>query len=1038
VTDAFTDDDLRKAFWVSCESKVDLHQWIKVFLGLDLPDCIVDEDSTSSPMDFVWEVYDAAMKGNRPELTRILAYSSRDSFKTVAAAILECLAIVHMRRSSCHLAAVESQASKAQRYVHDYFRRPIFKDYVFSQNVRRMEFVHYLNSKVGDHFSESDIKAMDKNPDGLERLENYIQIIIATIQGTNSEHVNFMCIAGDSQILIKSLEGSKRDRVARTARGIFNRLAGKNFGGRPGGETKEEVTDPKNNIEVLSINLGSGEFEFKRIIRAHRDFKRVIEVRAGDTKLTCTYDHPLYVLGKGFVPAEKLKSGDRLLAAGKLQCLTPKTSRIVEGSRGLSISTAEGEDPWEQVVLGSLLGDCGIYKKPSNNPYLKEQHCIEQKDYMEWKRSIINNKLRTVDTDCASGYTGVPQVGFRSGCSPILLPFLEIRKNLNGIERLGPLGLAVWYQDDGCSGNQLRLSTECFSLEQNQFLSNFLERKFGIQTVVGDYTRDGITYFYLRGPMESKRRLVEICKPHIHPTMAYKFDLKGNTGECRVCGSDFWFYESGSASNTCGSPLCQRIKKVRDLPEITSVSAAGEQWVYDFTVEGNHNFFAEGVLNKNCVDEVDVVQNVKAYEEAKLIPSPFEGKLPITVLVSTRKTAIGLVQKEIDEAEQTGLQVRHWNIIDVTEACPATRHRPDEPRVDLWRSDEELNHTDEAGYKLLDSEVQKKYVQQKGVFAGCAKCPIFSSCKTRLATAQKSLSPLLKPIPHIINKFREVDTEMAQAQLMSRKAASTGLIYHRFDPRIHLLTAAQMAEKLTGDKYSPNFTKADLITLMLAQGLNFYAGLDWGFSHEYAVVSGAQQGLNLFIFDVIAITGLDPEEKLEHTQRVKLWNPVIFGDPEAPDQIKLFKKKGFQMRDWSKGPGSVKMGIDIVRMKLRPAIGDPHLFLLKDDTKCQYAAERLSKYHFKFDAAGDPTEVPDDEDDDVPDAIRYLVMNLFIPKGRVTAVDETRTPPPVEVAPGALPTVDNYMQHFIQQHLGQSDDQVGKKGKKGRIIWSLD
>ncbi len=455
------------------------------------------------------------------------------------------------------------------------------------------------------------------------------------------------------------------------------------------------------------------------------------------------------------------------------------------------------------------------------------------------------------------------------------------------------------------------------------------------------------------------------------------------------------------------------------------------------------------------VDEVDVVQNPRAYKEAKYIPSRFGDKNPITLLVSTRKTGIGLVQKEIDDAEElarkgkTGaipLQIRHWNAIDITEACPPERHEPEKPRVNLYYSDEDLHHVIEADYELLDVETKKKYVQ-KEAYAGCVKCPLFSVCKTRLATEQKSKSDLLKTIPITIQAFAENDVESAIAQLMSRKPPSTGLIYKRFDRNIHMLTPRQMAEKITGEqRFDDNFNKADLVLLMKSRGMEFFAGLDWGFTHNFVIVSGAKQGMNIFIFDVITVSGLDPEQKLTVAEKIKWWNPRIFADPEAPDQIKLFKKKGFDCKDWSKKAGSVKMGIDVVRMKLRPAIGPPTMFIMMGDASCDLLATRLAKYHFKFDAAGEVTDVPSEEDDDEADAVRYLIMNTFAPHGTVTAPEDG----PSIVASGSqpLPTQGNYLSYYINEHLGKSNNPLeapgaaanpaGKQGKKGRLFWNFD
>ena len=93
MADGPTPEQLEAALFVLPETKEDLHQWIRVYLGINLPAVIVDPDSNSSPMDLVWELYDAA-RMNKPEYSQVLAYAARDSFKTFSAAIFEMLCVV--------------------------------------------------------------------------------------------------------------------------------------------------------------------------------------------------------------------------------------------------------------------------------------------------------------------------------------------------------------------------------------------------------------------------------------------------------------------------------------------------------------------------------------------------------------------------------------------------------------------------------------------------------------------------------------------------------------------------------------------------------------------------------------------------------------------------------------------------------------------------------------------------------------------------------------------------------------------------------
>lgn len=459
------------------------------------------------------------------------------------------------------------------------------------------------------------------------------------------------------------------------------------------------------------------------------------------------------------------------------------------------------------------------------------------------------------------------------------------------------------------------------------------------------------------------------------------------------------------------------------------------------------------------VDEVDVVSNVRAYEEAKLIPSAWKGVSPITLYISTRKFAFGLVQRELDDAvttaekEGTGLQNRHWNILDVTERCPPERHLPNEPKINIYRMDPEGQlkgrAISEEAWNDLQDDKKQMYFRDTG-FAGCLKnCKIFFACKGALATKQTSNSPLLKKIDDVIGQFRKLSPGMANAQLLCRKPSEEGLIFPHLERDVHLITAAQMAEKITGEPYPHTFNKKQLIHLMKERGLEFAAGMDHGHSHNFAVTSGAKDGNRLFIFDQQAAPELEVDHKvllLENT--IKAWDPRIYGDTADPSSNKYIKRHGFRILEWKKERDSVVGGIEIMRAKLYPSIGEPQLFFLAGDEGVELLFRRLSKYHWKLDDAGRPTNVPDDTDDDECDSCRYLVMNEFAPRGRIIAIKES-SHSNAPAAPQA-PSQTNYLTHFINQAVGgvpigtddgsMTDSGVvmsGTKGRSGKFQWDL-
>lgn len=730
-------DLLKKALFVPCRSKEDLHRWIKVYLGLDIPDCTVAEESNSNPMEVIWEVYSKCINNDVSDITRLMAYASRDSFKTLSAAVLETLMILHLDRPVVHLSAILQQSKKSQEYVKSYFNRPLIRDYKVKENERQIEYVRYYNAVTGDSITEKEWEALPTGQGLYEKKQTYIQIIVATLQSTNSAHVPFLCVDGESEVQVE-VYGSNRKRRSRKIKDVFLALKGQNPSGRRGKPQPDTIV-PKKEIKVLSADA-NGNLSMQRITKAKMSFADCIRLDLSDGKsITCTPSHEIFTLKSGYIKASELKIGD---------CL-------------VSIDRAKS-------------------------------------------------------------------------------------------------------------------------------------------------------------------------------------------------------------------------------PQIVKISQVGQRAVYDIAVENNNNFFANGVLVHNCVDEIDVIANPKAYEEAKFIPAPWGNKLPVTFLTSTRKFSYGLVQKELDEADETHLAVRHWNIIDVTQPCLPERHQPEKPKEKLWVYDEEIRHATDAEYQNLDPEIQKDFVQHEG-YAGCAKCPLFAACKGQLATKQFCKSKLLKPIEHTINLFRSASIGSANAQLLCRKPDTSGLIYPYLDKIGHMKTAAEIMALVSTDATNIK-TKAELISWFLSNGASFYSGMDFGFTHDFAVVTGAVWGNYLFVLDCIGIANLELDDKIQACEKLRYINPVIFGDPESPSDIETFRKKGkFRMRKWVKGPGSVKSGIETVRSKLRPAIGKPTMFFLKDDLGVAALVEQLSKYHFKLDAAGNVTDEPAKENDDRADACRYLVMNVFNNKGKIIA-----------------------------------------------------
>lgn len=461
------------------------------------------------------------------------------------------------------------------------------------------------------------------------------------------------------------------------------------------------------------------------------------------------------------------------------------------------------------------------------------------------------------------------------------------------------------------------------------------------------------------------------------------------------------------------------------------------------TYESTNGQHFDGLM---VLDEVDVItgDRVRAYDQAKSIPSTKKGLQPITLLTSTRKSRVGLVQKELDKAEESGLQVRHWNLIDVTEPCPTTRHKPELPKQTYYVNDDDVLHWTEDEFKTK-SEIEKRKCYPVEGYAGCGKCRLFAACKGNLATKQAGSAKTtwaMSTIQDVANKFKGAPSpEYITTEYLCRKPDTSGMVFPRFDKNTHLKTAKEIAEMITGEPQPLIQSKLDLLNLMKGLGIQFYSGMDFGYTHDFSIVTVAVWGHTGIVMDCFSEPGLELEDQIDAASHLKVLydNPAFYPDLAEPGIIASFRKRGFKMKDWDKKGGTVRAGIEIVRTLIWSNKGDIRFYLLKDDPGCEYLARQIAGYRLKIDSIGNYTEEPEDEDDDALDAMRYVIMNVFGKKGGVRTYDHKR----IVVSENDDKSVDllqKEMQDVVNEHLNQAEEKreiPNTSIKKGGFRWDI-
>lgn len=160
------------------------------------------------------------------------------------------------------------------------------------------------------------------------------------------------------------------------------------------------------------------------------------------------------------------------------------------------------------------------------------------------------------------------------------------------------------------------------------------------------------------------------------------------------------------------------------------------------------------------------------------------------------------------------------------------------------------------------------------------------------------------------------------------------------------------------------------------KGQPLYLGIDVGFSNPYVCLWAQTDGDSLRIVDEYYERRRTEAENADavvaqHKERFgdDMSNIVFaYPDPHSPSAIKELKNRGIPCT--IAGGCDVPGGIELVRQFLEhPAGSQPRLVA---DYRCEQYANEMTLYHNKK-----GKDEPAKEDDHCPDALRYMVLNLF-------------------------------------------------------------
>ena len=363
-----------------------------------------------------------------------------------------------------------------------------------------------------------------------------------------------------------------------------------------------KIVNQRMPVEVLSYDPESDAIVPRRVVNwfdngvtdsfLHISIQRPMG-RGQVPAMAVTPNHLIRTPG-GWAPAGELSVGDRVMRPVK---------------RFLS------DIQW-QIVLGGLMGDGALSpSKSGSGARFRWGHGAAQTTYGDWKASLFANLTvsRTTNDKGAVFHDVTPLPELAELRESV---YIADEKSLSEdyLKSLTPLALAIWYQDDGSFSNRSKemqqrtadgsgrseICVEAMSPGTRERLVAYLADTWDIHprlTLRGARKKAVLSF-----PKDETAKLHALIAPFVHPSMAYKL-LPRFQGRFEV---EPHFMEPVDVL------MPAPIVSIEERP------TTNQPHRFDIEVEGNHNYFAGGVMVHNSPETTPGGRALKFYSSVRL------------------------------------------------------------------------------------------------------------------------------------------------------------------------------------------------------------------------------------------------------------------------------------------------------------------------------------------------------------------------------------------------------------------------------------
>jgi recombination protein RecA len=270
-----------------------------------------------------------------------------------------------------------------------------------------------------------------------------------------------------------------------------------------------------------------------------------------------------------------------------------------------------------QVVLGSLLGDGNLSPNRQGRTGVRFRlgHGARQHAYLDWKTSLLGNIGHSTRVSAKGAkfvdFTPLPEL--HELWSAVYFGGKKVISD-EYLKALTPLALAIWYADDGSfsvrstgvqqrtvgGSGRIEICVEAMSEGSRVRMQNYLQDVWGLDVRLrsAGARQQAVLVF----STASSARFSEIVAPFVPESMSYKL-LPRFRGRCVVQPD---FVEPGRML------MPAEVLDVHVKPPTRSMKK------FDLEVEGNHNYFVDGVMVHNSPETTTGGRALKFYSSIRL------------------------------------------------------------------------------------------------------------------------------------------------------------------------------------------------------------------------------------------------------------------------------------------------------------------------------------------------------------------------------------------------------------------------------------